>query len=275
MEQTTSSTHNGTILHARSWADAVARKFRPYRYAGLEDPYSDVEQSIAAADAYHSAAAACDAAYPPTSTATVSTIVIASAAQQADQVTAASLAGAVDGPVLLAARTYLPSVTFDEIKRLKPKRVFVLGSPNIISSTVSNKLASMGVAVVRLAGLNSFQVSSTALRVIAAESKAAKHPVDTAYLATGHGISDSLAAAPILAKTGRPLLLVDKDSMPSLHEQVAQGKRHQEARAARLDGRDLSQAAEGAQEGRATRSVASAGPTRRRRRWRSRHTGCH
>jgi putative cell wall-binding protein len=44
---------------------------------------------------------------------------------------------------------------------------------------------------------------------------ASKHAVDTVYVATAHGISDSLAASPILAKTGRPLLFADKDSMRS------------------------------------------------------------
>jgi putative cell wall-binding protein len=221
MEQTSSSTHNGTILHTRSYPPDKGRYaggktyYKPYRYVSLDDPYSDVQENIAAVDAYHAAAAACDSTYPTTQTATVPAIVIASAAVQGDQITAASLAGAVGGPVLLASRTSLPSVTFDEIKRLKPKRVFVLGSTNVIGSAVSNKLASMGTTVVRVAGLNYFQISSTAIRLTVAENKAAGHPVDTVYLSTGHGISDALAASPILAKTGRPLLFVDKDSMPS------------------------------------------------------------
>jgi len=68
---------------------------------------------------------------------------------------------------------------------------------------------------VRIRGANSFQISASSLRYIMAENAASKHPVDTVYLSTGHGIADSLAAAPILARTGRPLLLVDRDTMPS------------------------------------------------------------
>jgi putative cell wall-binding protein len=215
MEQTSSSSHNGTILHARSWKAAVDRKFRPYRYSGLEDPYSDVQVNISAADAPHAAAAACDAAYPTTQTATVPAMVIANSEVKADQVTAAALAGAVGGPVLLTSTKSLPSVTFDEIKRLKPKRVFILGAPNVISSVVENKLISMHVSVVRVGGLRPFQISSTALTFTVRENKAAKHPVDTAYLSNGHGISDALSVSPVLAKTGRPLVMVDKDSMPS------------------------------------------------------------
>ncbi|MDR3686401.1 MAG: cell wall-binding repeat-containing protein [Coriobacteriia bacterium] len=215
MEQTSSSSHDGTILHARSWADAVARKFRPYRYADLDAPYSDVEENISAPDPYQSAAAACDAAYPVTGTVTVPTMVIASGAVQGDQVTAASLAGAAGGPVLLVSRTSLPASTTAEIKRLKPKHIYVLGSSDIINDAVVKAIAALGPTVTRLAGHTTIQVASSAIPYVVAEDVANKHAASAVYLSTAHSISDALAVAPVLAKTGRPLLFVDKDSMRS------------------------------------------------------------
>ena len=215
MEQTSSSSHDGTILHARSWNDAVARKFRPYRYSQLEAPYTDVEENISAADPYQSAAAACDAVYPTTKSATVPAMVIASGAVQGDQVTAASLAGAVGGPVLLVAPTSLPASTTAEIKRLKPKRIYVMGSSDIVSDAGVKAIQSLGPTVTRVAGHTTIQVASSAIQYTVAEDAASKHPADTAYIATAHGISDALAVSPILAKTGRPILLADLDSMRS------------------------------------------------------------
>ena len=216
MEQTSSSSHNGTILHARSWADAVARKFRAYRYSELEAPYTDVEENISAADPYQSAAAACDAVYPPSAkSATVPAMVIASGAVQGDQVTAASLAGAVGGPVLLVAPTSLPASTTAEIKRLKPKRIYVMGSSDIVSDAVVKAITALGPTVTRVAGHTTIQVASSAIQYTVAEDSANRHAADTAYIATAHGISDSLAVSPILAKTGRPILFADLDSMRS------------------------------------------------------------
>jgi putative cell wall-binding protein len=214
MEQTSSSSHNGTILHPRSWSDAVKRKYRPYRYVGLEDPYSDVEESVSHLDAYRSAAAACVAAFPGSS-ARVPALVVASATQQGMQVTAASLAGAVDGPVLLTAAKSLPASTTAEIKRLKPKRVFILGSASVISPTVASKIEALGTTVVRIYGKNGYQVSAGATARIVKEAAASGHPARVAYVASGATISDALAASPILAKTGRPLLFVTKGSTPS------------------------------------------------------------
>lgn len=210
MEQTTSSSHNGTIYHKRTYGEAY---YRPYRYSGLEDPFSDVEDSISAADQYRAAAAAADVAFS-SQTATVPALVVASAAQWGDQMSGTSLAGAVGGPVLLTAATSLPASTTAEIKRLKPTRVFVMGSEGTINAAVAKAIGDLGPKVIRIRGANRYLVAATALSTVLAEDKAAKHPASIAYLVTGKGTAEALAVAPILAKTGRPILYVDKDSMP-------------------------------------------------------------
>jgi hypothetical protein len=208
MEQTSSSSHDGTILHPRSWQAAVDRKFKPYRYAGLDDPFADVEEGVSYADASVSAAAAADAAFPTTSTTSVPAVVIASESQWGDQVTAASLSGAVRGPMLVTKTKYLPSVTFDELKRLKPKRAFVLGSTNAINAAVVKKIESLGIGVVRINGADRYSVAAAALRFTKAEAAASHRPVDTVYVAGGTGTAYGLAAAPLLTRTARPLVFV-------------------------------------------------------------------
>ena len=213
MEQTSSSSHNGTIYHARTYGEAY---YRPYRYTGLEDPFSDVEDSISAADQYRAAAAGAEAAFPASSSVdvTVPALVVASAKQWGDQISGASLAGAVGGPVLLTAATSLPASTTAEIKRLKPARVFVLGSTGTISDAVAKKISDLGPTVVRIKGTNRHQVAAALLKTVLAEDAASGHPATIAYLATGQGTADALAVSPILAKTGRPILYVDRDTMP-------------------------------------------------------------
>jgi putative cell wall-binding protein len=212
LEQTKSKAHDGTILHPRDFGEAY---YRPYRYSGIEDPYSDCQESVSASDAYHAASDAAQSSFPTATTTSVPSLVLASAAQPGDQIVAASLARAVSGPALLASPKWLPSTTYDEIKRLKPKRVFVLGSTAVVSKAVSDKIASMGCTVVRINSRNRFQTSALSIERTVSEAAASKRPVDTAYLVNGTGLADALSAAPVLGKTGRPLLFVDKDSMPA------------------------------------------------------------
>jgi putative cell wall-binding protein len=212
LEQTKSSAHDGTILHPRDFGEAY---YRPYRYSGIEDPYSDCQESVTASDAYHAASDAARSSFPTATTTSVPALVVASADQCGDQIVAASLARAVGGPTLLVSQKWLPSTTYDEIKRLKPKRVFVLGSTAVISKAVSDKIGSMRCTVVRINSKNAWQTAALSIERTVSEAAASKRSVDTAYLVNGRGLADALSVSPVLGKTGRPLLFVDKDSMPA------------------------------------------------------------
>ena len=71
---------------------------------------------------------------------------IADAFNFPDALAGAAAAGTLAGPVLLAA-TNLPlnPSTTTELKRLKPKRVVVLGGTAVISNAVKNALAPYAV----------------------------------------------------------------------------------------------------------------------------------
>ncbi len=212
MEQTTTSSHNGTILRRRTYGQAY---YRPYRYAGIEDPYQDVEQSASSVNAYYSAASAAEVAFPPASTTSVGALVVASASQWGDQVTAASLAGAVGGPVLLVSSNSLPSITAAEIKRLKPQRVYVLGSTKTIKSSVTRAIGALGTQVTRIGGSDRYQVAANALATTLHRDMDAKHPANVVYIVSGEEPAEALSIAPILAKTGRPVLFSRSKGMSS------------------------------------------------------------
>lgn len=87
----------------------------------------------------------------------------------ADAFAAAPLARAVHGPVLLTARTALPSATADEIKRVLPAggTVYLLGATSVISDAVRTAVHSLGYHVVRKAGGTPAAVARSAARTIA------------------------------------------------------------------------------------------------------------
>jgi putative cell wall-binding protein len=218
LEQTTTSSHDGTILRIRPYGQAY---YRPYRYSGIEDDFVDCEERISGADRYATAAAAVDMAFPATTTPSVDTVVVASGENWPDALGGAALAGAVDGPMLLTAGKSLPAATAAELARLKPRRIFVLGGEKTVSAAVQTKLAAYAPVVTRLGGPDRFYTSALVARQAVAEAKVSTHTppasrtVETAFLATGLNFPDALAASPLSAKTSRPILLTLKDTVPA------------------------------------------------------------
>jgi putative cell wall-binding protein len=213
LEQTTSSSHNGTILHPRTYGESY---YRPYRYSGLDDMYADVEETVVSEDGYHAAVAAADAQYPTSHTPTVPMLVVVNGGSWGDQVAAAAIAGAGHGPVLLTSATSLPSVTNASIKRFKPKRVFIVGSTAMVSAAVQAKIAAICPSVARIGGKNSFETAANSLSTVVAESKGTTHPVDTVYVASGDKNADALSIAPVLARVSRPVVYVHATSIPDI-----------------------------------------------------------
>jgi putative cell wall-binding protein len=220
MEQTTYTGHNGTVLRARSYPPDKGRYangksyYKPYRYSGLEDPYIDCQETVSGVNAYSTAASASLAAYPGKKTPVAPAVVIASGAQWGDQLSGASLAGAVGGPLLLTAASGLPASTTAELKRIKPTRAYLIGSTATISSVVASQCASMGISISRVNAVNRYQASSRLGPITVAANKAAGRTTDYVYLVPGAGTPEALAIAPIAAKLGRPIIYTEKNAVP-------------------------------------------------------------
>jgi putative cell wall-binding protein len=57
-----------------------------------------------------------------------------------DALSAAPIAGMTRGPVLLANPSSLPTATTDELTRLRPRQIVVLGSEGVVSTGVETQL---------------------------------------------------------------------------------------------------------------------------------------
>ncbi|MCV0402350.1 MAG: cell wall-binding repeat-containing protein [Chloroflexi bacterium] len=126
-----------------------------------------------------------------------------------DALTAGPAAVKLGGPVLLAERTSVPQALRDELSRLRPQRIYVLGGTSAVSDSVKNALqAYTANPVVRIAGADRF---ATAAEV----SEAFFGRPSDAYLATGMNFPDALAAVPAAGSNGAPLLLVGPETVPS------------------------------------------------------------
>jgi putative cell wall-binding protein len=118
-------------------------------------------------------------------------------------------AGIAGGPVLLTDPAYLPQATRDELSRLRPRRIVVLGGGGAVSAGVAKQLqAYTSTPVERIQGADRY---ATAVEV----SRATFAPgVAAAFVATGASFPDALAAGPAAIRTGGPVLLTHPGSLP-------------------------------------------------------------
>lgn len=121
-----------------------------------------------------------------------------------DALAAGAAAGREGGPVLLTQLNSLPGVTVNELKRVAPKRVVVVGGTAVISDAViaSIRTALPGVPVERIAGGDRFETAAKlSQRTFTATN-------GTVYLGSGLGFTEILAGAALAGRDKAPLLLV-------------------------------------------------------------------
>ncbi|WP_438854779.1 cell wall-binding repeat-containing protein [Agromyces sp. M3QZ16-3] len=136
---------------------------------------------------------------------------VASGLNFPDALSGAPAAGISGGPILLnGANDYLPWTVSDELFRLAPKRIVVLGGTGAVSDTLRKALESYtSGTVTRLAGADRFATSAA----ISTASFGAGVPV--AYIANGMNFPDALSGAPAAATYGGPVLLTNATSIPA------------------------------------------------------------
>lgn len=144
------------------------------------------------------------------------TIVLGRSDAYPDALGGSALAAALGGPLLLTEGDTLSASVAEEIRRLAPSRVVLLGGTAALSAGVEAAVRDLGVATVdRLAGEDRFVTAQeVALEVVRVTG--ARH----AYLALGQhadpalGWADAVAVSALAAQTGRPILLTWTESLP-------------------------------------------------------------
>lgn len=134
-------------------------------------------------------------------------VVIATDAYYWDALSASSLAGVYDCPILLTGNGSLSSQAASEISRLGAKTAFVCGGPVAISSSVDDQIKAAGCAsVIRVYGQDQQGTSRAVAKQIAGSVS------DTCIIATSYTFQDALSISPYAYKTHSPIILCDSGS---------------------------------------------------------------
>ena len=129
-------------------------------------------------------------------------VFLASGADYPDALSAAPMAAAQGGPLLLSAPTALPDVVASELTRLDPAEVIITGGTAVVSAAVEAQVRQLGLTVRRVFGANRYETSRKLIAQFAP-------PSEELYLATGRNYPDALAAAAAAGTANAPVLLVN------------------------------------------------------------------
>ncbi len=177
-------------------------------------------QRIFGADRYETSAAIAQVTFG-TSTTPVGHAVIANGRDFADAAVGANLFGVFGaGPVLLTRAHDVPQPIADVIRQLPVHRFFIVGATDVVDLTVESRLQTLGEAngtagdISRFSGSDRYATGAAVART--AFDGEANWPglVDglrTAFLVSGVGGADALAAAPLTYAATIPLLLTQPD----------------------------------------------------------------
>ncbi|PKQ36814.1 MAG: hypothetical protein CVT59_10905 [Actinobacteria bacterium HGW-Actinobacteria-1] len=143
-------------------------------------------------------------------------VVVTTGMNYPDALAGATLAYALDAPILLAGGNGLSAAALAEVERLGADHAILLGGKNVVPDAVKSQLAGVGVPLANIERIGGVDRYDTA-RLVAVRVRAVLGggPVSTAFIATGANFPDALAAAGVAAKLGAPVLLVKPTSVPA------------------------------------------------------------
>jgi putative cell wall-binding protein len=135
---------------------------------------------------------------------------VATGANFPDALAGSAAAAVSNAPILLVTSTMIPTATANELARLQPGSIVVLGGSGVVSDAVLAGLDPFTNGPVhRIAGGNRFETAA------AISASTFGSGVSVAYVATGSNFPDALAGTPAAGSQGGPVLLTGNTELPA------------------------------------------------------------
>jgi len=129
--------------------------------------------------------------------------------QFSDALAATPLSKKLDAPILMTNSATLDDRTLAGIRELGTQHIYIVGGTVAISEGIQDSLVSNGLTITRIAGQQGYDTAALI------SSNVGIDPTHTVYLANGQAIPDAIAISAFAAEQGNPILLTDRDSLPS------------------------------------------------------------
>ena len=177
--------------------------------AAVEPPATVATERLAGPDRFATAVAISTRLFPGGG---APVVYLASGETFPDALAAGPVASREGGAVLLTQFAAIPAVVEAELVRLAPPRVVVAGGPGVVADAILDRVRALlpAAAVERAFGPDRY---GTAAALSARTFPQAATPL--AFVASGMAFPDALAAAPVAADLGAPILLTRPGSLPA------------------------------------------------------------
>lgn len=127
-------------------------------------------------------------------------IFVANSTAFADSLSASPISAAKGMPIFLSFKDYMPKKTMNAIKKIKPSKIYVVGSNGVISDGLANQLSNIA-PVTRLGGPDRYD---TCLAI----NKHFNLDTENAIIASGLDFPDALTGSVLATKLNAPIILL-------------------------------------------------------------------
>ncbi|MGH4139586.1 cell wall-binding repeat-containing protein [Clostridium sp.] len=135
-------------------------------------------------------------------------VILTSGANFPDALSAAPLAKKYNAPIMLTQKDVIPTETINALQVLKVKNILIVGGTGVISTTVEDKIKSMGIKTTRFSGADRY---GTAIKVAEQLDN-----VSEIFIVTGEDFPDALSVSPIAVKRNMPIILIGHNTIPEV-----------------------------------------------------------
>lgn len=177
-------------------------------------PYQPIWPRISGTDRFQTATALSRTGWPTTST----KVILATGFNWPDALASAPLSRKLDAPLLLTGVNELSQATAEELKRLAPDEIVILGGEMAISSSVATAAmqacAPQVPSIRRIAGADRYETAALIAREVGV-------PADGRVAVVNGGThADAVSIAPYAGRNRIPILLVQQSTIPTATAQM-------------------------------------------------------
>lgn len=133
-------------------------------------------------------------------------VVIVNGENYPDALSISSIAAASGYPILLTTQNSIPQQTIDQLAKIKPSKIYVIGGSGVISDNVYSSLKSYSNDISRIFGADRYETSMNICKTFNSGSNS------TIVLATGTDFKDALVGSSVAVKYNAPIILVGNDA---------------------------------------------------------------
>ncbi|WML36740.1 cell wall-binding repeat-containing protein [Clostridium sp. OS1-26] len=133
-------------------------------------------------------------------------VVIVNGENYPDALSISSIAAAKGYPILLTEQNSIPQETIDQLTKIKPSKIYVIGGSGVVSENVYSSLKGYSNDVSRIFGADRYETSMNICKAFSSSNNS------TIVLATGTDFKNALTGSSVAAKYGAPIILVGNDA---------------------------------------------------------------